>query len=366
MKKALYAICFICIAWICFVIGVNYYQSKKILKLDKFNDACRVFDIEKGLHKMQPNCVAERRLGNMVTKIKFNDMGLPSPTVKKEKTPGITRVLFLGGSNMVGLGINEEYYPQKVLTEEFEKELGTKVEIINAAVEGYTTAHHAIMLTTFFDHYRPDVVISYTASGYKIFKDAVNYTYTIKKISGEFGKFKTLKQVMPGWLHPIATLNEPFRKISRTIAENLRYLKLEKELSKLSHDPNKQAELLLQPTVDYLKWIDQYSKEDEGKLFVVIDQNDIVNIYPQRLFDEESLDFIFRFFQEKIIVKPVKFGSMLKDKKIKSIELKVKFTQNDYFKNSIYYNKNGYRKLAHVLAKIMSKSKRRTQFENQN
>jgi hypothetical protein len=320
-----------------------------MLDLDMSNSACREFQFDKGTHTIQKNCVGDRVLGNIKTKIRFNDKGLPSPNVKN-KTPGVLRICFLGGSNMVGLGIQEEYYPQKILQEEFEKALGRKVELINISVEGYTTAQHALMFVEFFDALKPDVVISYTSSGYKIFRDAVQFSYTVRQPNGNSIRFLKVKEIIPEWIFFLISYSETLKKMARTIIENVRFLSLERKLNELKDNENKQAEILFSPTIEYFKFMDKFSWNNDADFYVVVDDMDIENLYARKFYEEGPFHALFNLFQDKIIIRSRKLKQVLAINKISMLDSDAIFSKEDYFENSIYFNKEGINKFAKNLA----------------
>lgn len=346
MKKVLLFICFAALLWIASAIFLSFKQAQKIQVLDKYNNSCRKFEREKGLQVIGPNCVAQRRVGSIKTTIVFNDQGLPSSGVK-EKNSKVLRICFLAGSNMVGLGIPEAYFPQKALNKEFEKALGRKVELINVSVEGYVAAQHALMFKIFFNHYNPDIVIAYTSTGYKVFKDAVQYSYT-KKDGASFIKLLTLEDTLPAWA--IAIIPDALRDSARTIIENIRVLKLERKLVNLANDKEKQARALLAPTVEFFEFMKNHTDKSGGKFYVVVDKKDFENVYTQRMYNVKSIDFIFNLFHPKLKVMNGKLTELLKERKIETVETNVSMSESDYFKDSIYFNESGIKKFAENLA----------------
>jgi hypothetical protein len=358
MKKISYAICFICLLWISFAIHLKYTESQKILSIEKKNSSCRYLNVKKGLLMMYSNCVALRKINDIETTIKFNSAGIPSPELKKkdEKT---LRICFLAGSNMVGLGIKEVYFPQAVLQEEFEKALGRKVEFVNVAIEGFTTAQHAIAFHIFFRIYKPDVVIAYTANGYKVFRDALLYTYTQKNPEGKFQKLMPLH--LTDFYHRLTLKYSAFsfsRQILRTVTENISLIKLENDLNRLKDNRDEQERLLFSPTVDYfngIKNIMKYANVDR-KFYAVMDNADIENIHSHHLYQLDTIDFIFQSFHPKISLPNSRYRSYLQKSMIETIDSDAVFTPEDYFIDTIYFNKTGMQKFAKNLAQNFAKS----------
>jgi lysophospholipase L1-like esterase len=98
-----------------------------------------------------------------------NGQGYRGRPVTIERTPGVTRILCMGGSTTYGWGVAlpDEAYPallEKELNElnENRPEGATRVEVINAGVPSGTSAELLTHYQFKFHYYRPDLVIVHT------------------------------------------------------------------------------------------------------------------------------------------------------------------------------------------------------------
>jgi len=110
-----------------------------------------------GLHyEMRPN-FSGRVFG---CEVKINSQGLRSPERPAEKPEGVRRVLVLGDSVAFGHGVEQSAAFPAVLEKLLnEKDRGTTIEVINAAVPGYNSEQEYVYLREKGFALRPDVVL---------------------------------------------------------------------------------------------------------------------------------------------------------------------------------------------------------------
>ncbi|GEM_PF-6814926 len=87
-----------------------------------------------------------------------NEDGLTPPQARREKKPGVVRVMFFGDSTVVGRGVPQDKTVNAYL-ERFLLGKGIKAEVINAGVQGYSTDQALLRMKQLLPLYRPDVVI---------------------------------------------------------------------------------------------------------------------------------------------------------------------------------------------------------------
>jgi hypothetical protein len=98
-------------------------------------------------------------------RISINRLGYRGPEITPLPDPGVLRVLALGGSTTFGNYVDDA----DIWTAQLEKELTTamaaartpyrRVEVVNAAVPGFTSAENLIQLELLGVHLRPQIVI---------------------------------------------------------------------------------------------------------------------------------------------------------------------------------------------------------------
>jgi lysophospholipase L1-like esterase len=95
---------------------------------------------------------------NEAVRLRANADGLLPASATREKAAGVTRILLVGDSTIVGASVNEEQRIHAVL-ERMLRESGFDVEVLNAATEGFATDQAMLRLEQLLDPYDPDVVL---------------------------------------------------------------------------------------------------------------------------------------------------------------------------------------------------------------
>jgi len=108
--------------------------------------------------RMKPNI--EFQFGNK-SKINTNSLGLQNENIPFEKPDNYKRVLLLGGSVAMGVGVIEE---DNTIARVIERTLqihypGYPIQVINGAAMGYNSAQELIMYEFTASDYHPDVVV---------------------------------------------------------------------------------------------------------------------------------------------------------------------------------------------------------------
>lgn len=90
--------------------------------------------------------------------VKINNFGFRGKDIKFEKTPGVTRIFMVGDSFTFGVGA-EENQTIPYLTEEFLKNKGNSVEVINAGVGHRSPISYYLKLRDSYLRFKPDAVV---------------------------------------------------------------------------------------------------------------------------------------------------------------------------------------------------------------
>ena len=93
--------------------------------------------------------------------LKTNSFGMRNRETTKEKPPGVFRIAMLGDSFAFGWGVNSEDSFPSVLERELQKSAptGTKIEVLNFGVPGYSTFQEVEAFKTWGSTFNPDAVI---------------------------------------------------------------------------------------------------------------------------------------------------------------------------------------------------------------
>ena len=118
---------------------------------------------EKLGYRLVPNYAINYQTFDFTSSIKINSEGLRDREYPKTKDPKTFRILVLGDSFTLGLGVNiEESYPKvlETMLNQSSKGSGARTyEVINAGVDGYGTEQEYLYLQELLQRYEPDLVI---------------------------------------------------------------------------------------------------------------------------------------------------------------------------------------------------------------
>jgi len=136
-----------------------------------------------------------------------NSQGTLGPEYKTKKSPETFRILLLGDSSPVGLGLpdrssafGEQF--QRLLSENFPNQ---KFELINAAVSGYTSAQGLLWLRKYGVKLRPDLVLIYfgnndaSYNGYMEDKELFSrpvWMANLQEFLSNFALYRTMRSIL--------------------------------------------------------------------------------------------------------------------------------------------------------------------------
>ena len=99
-----------------------------------------------------------KRASGTVVKFETNADGLQPTTARRERTPGLARILIIGDSAVVGRSVPDDQRLH-VRLQALLANAGCPAEVLNAGVEGYSTDQELIRLEMLLPAYRPDLII---------------------------------------------------------------------------------------------------------------------------------------------------------------------------------------------------------------
>jgi hypothetical protein len=109
-------------------------------------------------HRAKANCSGIGTAGSASAPIAFNSAGLRDREYSPRAPLGTLRILVLGSSTALGLGIPEALTFPRLLEKNL-RAAGRKVEVINAAMTGYCTTQAAFRLKELLTLYQPKLVL---------------------------------------------------------------------------------------------------------------------------------------------------------------------------------------------------------------
>jgi lysophospholipase L1-like esterase len=112
------------------------------------------------LWELYPNHHAVTRVGEPLVRLDVNRHGFRGGKIPVRKPPGTFRIMILGDSSAFGYGVGQEEVFAPVMEMELARLLpGRKIEVINAAVPGYTTFSSSRFFLDRGMAFAPDVVM---------------------------------------------------------------------------------------------------------------------------------------------------------------------------------------------------------------
>jgi len=150
-KKAIYLI-----FWIVLIIGsMEYAMGIYIKKHPPLHRPHPSY-----LWELYPNHEGTTDVGGYIRTLKVNSHGFRGDEVKTRKLPGIFRIMILGDSSAFGYGVNQNEVFSSVLEDNLSKKYkDIKIEVVNAAVPGYTTFSTLNFFREKGVKYSPDAII---------------------------------------------------------------------------------------------------------------------------------------------------------------------------------------------------------------
>ena len=107
------------------------------------------------VHK--PNLDITSTIDGRMIHFRTNEDGITPPDAMRARTPGVTRIMLFGDSSVIGRWIPQDQTIHAHL-ERMLKARGLAVEVVNAAVPGYSTDQSLLQMERLVPLYRPDIV----------------------------------------------------------------------------------------------------------------------------------------------------------------------------------------------------------------
>jgi len=117
----------------------------------------------RGVHRSDPLLIWAFKPNVRQPLFRTNSAGLLGPEIAREKPPGVYRILLLGDSTPVGLGLQRrrEAFGEQLIALLRLRHPDLTFELINAAVSGYTSQQGLLFLQHHGLPYAPDLVLTY-------------------------------------------------------------------------------------------------------------------------------------------------------------------------------------------------------------
>lgn len=210
-----------------------------------------------------PNCSGWTVRAGRRVEMRYNSMSIRDKDYPARPAPGVSRILMIGGSLVDGVGLAEKDIPARKLEGELTRR-GLRVEVINAAGEGYSSWQNAVQLRGLATAYSPHVVVYHLASHY-IFTDRSAWSnLRIKdgKITGRKSRtwLEDSLAAGQGWKEPFLFAYYAYRD---------QWNRLRASWAVTRHpDAAAQIEDLIAPTIEELRQMQEYSRM-RGARFLV-------------------------------------------------------------------------------------------------
>lgn len=292
--------------------------------------------------RLKSNATTRYRTGDFDTVVRINAAGLRDREHQEARAPGTYRILILGDSFTMGLGVNlEEAYPsllEKTLNETRRGPVG--FEVINAGVDGYGTEQEFLYLQELALRYRPDLVVV----GF-YFNDIYEVLQGIPAMGG--------KAWVKSHLHSVS-----YAQGLASLAGKILRKRTEAELLEPFLDnPTPRFTSALEETKGYLLKIRDFSRSVGAETAVVliplcleVDRSEWVKRNTEALYSE-------RLFFENIPAFSAAFVEFGKANHLPTLSLLASFRNSPvrplYFNRDPHWNRDGHRLAAAVIAPFL-------------
>ena len=137
-------------------LGTRLFVSPEVWR---FRDASADWQIDRRIGWVnKPQSDESLRIVEEVVRYRTNEDGIFPWDTRRERQPGVDRVMVFGDSMVVGRSLPQDL----VYTARLEERLaarGLSVEVINAGVEGYSTDQALLLMERLLPIYQPDVAV---------------------------------------------------------------------------------------------------------------------------------------------------------------------------------------------------------------
>jgi lysophospholipase L1-like esterase len=210
-KKITYALIAIVLALIAVEMVIRllgFFPTEKIFEKREMSASWQenLFAAFMGIHEPDPVLLWKMKPNLNKTFVQTNSRGLVGSLVPYEKDSTKLRILLLGDSTPLGIGLKNWNSSFVWLLREFlEQRLNRKVEIINASTAGYTSLQGLKYLKTEGIKYKPDFVLVYLGNNDASYNGYVSDSALmvqasqfigVKKFLNNFKLYKLLKSII--------------------------------------------------------------------------------------------------------------------------------------------------------------------------
>lgn len=287
-----------------------------------------------------PGCKGRGYVGSHEAEFSYNSLGLRDKDYPSYPAPGVTRILMLDGSVLSGSGLEEPVSPVRLIEKELRAAGASSVEVINGAVEGFSTVENAIKFEKFVNAYHPQVVILYSISQFKMFNDLVMNEYLIRNENGDPVRLWSPRSLISSFFQ---VRSRPLLRVVVNTFEFYERAKVSWRLSQLQG--RERSDRFQSATLDVLEWMRNRAKGAGVKFFVLWDGMDAnSDIFLQQVHSE----VLFRLlgpFVPKVSVEAAELERELQRRGIDTLsiaaEYKATFHDGYYLPGDHHWNELG-------------------------
>jgi hypothetical protein len=161
----------------------------------------------------------------------INAQGFRGPTREPEKSPDSTRILLLGDSFTLGIGVRDEHTLDRFV----ESALGTQtasIEVMNLGITGSNTRYQQSILKDYALHYHPDVIVMVMFPNDAQLKGTISFlsqpvvlrrirqrSYFLNAFVGRFEKRTTHRRLIEHYLAGYTDNHAGWREIQASLQE---------------------------------------------------------------------------------------------------------------------------------------------------
>ena len=212
----------------------------------------------------KPNCAGLSEVGESKAWVQFNDVGLRGKNYPPKAPPGISRILFFGSSNTLGVGIEEEETIPRRLEAELHQR-GVRVEVINAAMVGYCSIQTSFRFRELVERYSPQIILYQFTHGTCPIFDGAWEDRVIKSPDGEPLRFdRTPLPIAPAALNSFIYQSPTLFFLWLTLADQVRKIKFTRKVVSASGS-KEELEILSAPSLRVFSYMKEIALAHEAE-----------------------------------------------------------------------------------------------------
>lgn len=337
------------------LLPVTSLASKKI-----HSDTSRYPCIQGGdpvlSHSMKPNCSGLSVRGGLSATATYNQQGIRDRDFPAAPAKRTARILYAGGSVLVGPGLPQAKTPVKLIESKLSKSVSRsksfrKVEVINGAVEGYFPPRVVIFAKRLIQAYAPQYVLMGVGGGDALFQTLIELHYSTAGANGEPESVRhpNYPRGYPAWLSDFLGTGFLVAKRMNGLAQFWAVARIGLKLRLMSDE--KRRQYFMGRTIEQIRILQSAVEKGGGKFLLVwspVAANTDYSPHPDT--DAGPVNFAERLFVPSMMISPEEMRQALLQSGIPFVEAALPADPEYFLPNDWHLSPKGADAFSRVVA----------------